>query len=53
MREGPLLAVWALLTAALVAVVLARAEQRAVDHPAPKAARGAVHGPVALRGPGP
>ena len=44
MHEGPLLAVWALLTAALAAVVLVRAEQRAVDDPVQKAARGEVHG---------
>lgn len=44
MPEGPLLAVWALLTAVLVGLVLVRSEQRAVDDPVQKAARGEVRG---------
>jgi hypothetical protein len=47
-REGPLLAVWAIVTLALTAGVLWRAESRAVDDPVQKAARGEVTGLGAL-----
>lgn len=48
MREGPLLAVWALLTVALIVLVLVRAEQRAVDDDARRDAHGQVHRVVQL-----
>ncbi len=42
LREGPLLAAWAVVTTVLAALVLARAEHRAVDDPIRNAARGEV-----------
>ncbi len=42
LREGPLLAAWAVITTVLAALVLARAEHRAVDDPIRKAARSEV-----------
>lgn len=48
LREGPLLAAWAVITIVLAALVLVRAEQRAVDDPVQRAARGEVTGLSAL-----
>ncbi len=39
LREGPLLAAWAVITTVLAALVLVRAERRAVDDPIQRAAR--------------